>query len=77
MARFVHLVHACRNQVAEEVAFLKKSSAKDFCNLYTGCGHVPRPKGAKAFWFLRPDDVAKRNLNRVAQNGSKKKFFLP
>jgi len=25
----------------EEVAFLKKSSAKNFCNFYTGRGSVP------------------------------------
>jgi len=31
----------------KEVAFLKKSSAKDFFNFYTGSGHVPR--GAKKF----------------------------
>jgi hypothetical protein len=36
----------------QAVAFLKKSSAKNFCNLYTGCLNVPWPKGVKVFWFF-------------------------
>jgi hypothetical protein len=34
------------------VAFLKKSSAKDFCNFYTGCSNVPRQKINKSFLVL-------------------------
>jgi hypothetical protein len=34
------------------VAFLKKSSAKDFCNLYTGISNVPRRKTCKSFLVL-------------------------
>jgi hypothetical protein len=29
------------------VAFLKKSSAKNFCNFYTGFFNVPRTRGTK------------------------------
>jgi len=36
----------------QEVAFLKKSSAKNFYNFYTGFGHVPRPKTNKSFLLL-------------------------
>jgi len=40
------------------VAFLKKSSAKDFCNRYTGCFNVPRLSLAKVFCgaFLQKSD---------------------
>jgi hypothetical protein len=36
----------------QAVAFLKKSSAKNFCNLYTGCCNVPRRKISKSFLVL-------------------------
>jgi len=35
----------------EAVAFLKKS-AKNFCDFYTGCFHVPRRKTNKSFLVL-------------------------
>jgi len=36
----------------QAVAFLKKSSAKNFCDLYTGCFNVPRRKTNKSFLLL-------------------------
>jgi len=37
-------------QRKQAVAFLKKSSAKDFCEFYTGCCNVPRRKIRKSFF---------------------------
>jgi len=36
----------------KEVAFLKKSSAKDFCNFCTGCCNIRRRQTNKSFLFL-------------------------